>query len=473
MNKTEIENELLKYFLDCLEKGLDCTIEVLFKQLENVDKNFFERTAAELVSNGFLEGLKYGYYGKITSLGILEIEKRKLISDEKIQHNYELRYKILEVGFNKDKSEGYGELAGGEDFNFDDDFDTSQLEFNLDLLGDLGFIKIDSTWTGTYLFYIEKRGITQFQKWQEQQSLTIDFAETTNPNPQAPEENLSNSELSTTMQTQIDRRKVFVVHGRNEALRRSMFEFLRSIGLDPIEWSEAIRLTGKGSPYVGDVLDTAFSVAQAIVVLMTPDDEARLIESYRGGKEPNYETELTPQPRQNVLIEAGMALGRNPDRTILVEIGNLRPISDIVGRHIIRLDNSVGRRQDIVDRLETAKCAVNIKGKRDWHTVGNFELQPASKTEIETQRKSESSSQANRLSEECIKILIVLSELPEDSEGAVPLYISEQIQTPRPKTQYFLDLLVDKSFVDFSVDTDYGAMYYISNKGRKYLFEEV
>ena len=180
---------------------------------------------------------------------------------------------------------------------------------------------------------------------------------------------------------QADPRKVFVVHGRNEALRRSIFDFLRSIDLEPIEWAEAIRLTGKAAPYVGDILDTAFSVAQAIVVLMTPDDEARLLNLYRGNKEPIYETELTKQPRQNVLIEAGMALGRHPNRTVLIEIGSLRPISDIVGRHTVRLDNSIGRRQDIVDRLETAECAVNIKGKRDWHTVGNFESTQVSQTE--------------------------------------------------------------------------------------------
>ena len=55
-----------------------------------------------------------------------------------------------------------------------------------------------------------------------------------------------------------DPRKVFVIHGRNEAARKGLFDFLRSIGLDPIEWSEAIRLTGKGSPYIGQVLDAAF-----------------------------------------------------------------------------------------------------------------------------------------------------------------------------------------------------------------------
>ena len=77
----------------------------------------------------------------------------------------------------------------------------------------------------------------------------------------------------------VDPRKVFVIHGRNEPARKGLFEFLRAIGLDPIEWSEAIQMTGKGSPYIGEVLDTAFASAQAVVVLQTPDDVTYLHES--------------------------------------------------------------------------------------------------------------------------------------------------------------------------------------------------
>ncbi|MFD9643048.1 TIR domain-containing protein [Streptomyces sp. NPDC059082] len=58
---------------------------------------------------------------------------------------------------------------------------------------------------------------------------------------------------------------MFVIHGRNA--RTGVFEFLRALGLDPIEWPEAIQITGKGSPYIGEVLDTAFSNAQTVVVL--------------------------------------------------------------------------------------------------------------------------------------------------------------------------------------------------------------
>jgi len=42
--------------------------------------------------------------------------------------------------------------------------------------------------------------------------------------------------------------KVFVVHGRDLRLRDGMFTFLRSISLDPIEWIEAVAMTGKSAP---------------------------------------------------------------------------------------------------------------------------------------------------------------------------------------------------------------------------------
>jgi predicted nucleotide-binding protein len=58
---------------------------------------------------------------------------------------------------------------------------------------------------------------------------------------------------------------------------------------------------------------------EPIVVLQTPDDVAKLHESltYPG----DAETQAQMQPRANVLFEAGMALGRDEARTIIVELG--------------------------------------------------------------------------------------------------------------------------------------------------------
>jgi predicted nucleotide-binding protein len=169
----------------------------------------------------------------------------------------------------------------------------------------------------------------------------------------------------------VDPTRVFVVHGRNIKAKKALFAFLRSLCLIPMEWSQAVAATGKASPYIGEVLDTAFSIAQATVVLLTPDDEARLREPFVSTADPPYEKELTGQPRQNVLFEAGMSIGYKQDRTILLELGNLRHFSDILGRHTIRIDNSAEKRNELALRLATAGCKVDRTGT-DWLKEGDF-----------------------------------------------------------------------------------------------------
>ncbi|MEO3972400.1 nucleotide-binding protein [Streptomyces sp. CAU 1734] len=167
----------------------------------------------------------------------------------------------------------------------------------------------------------------------------------------------------------VDPRKVFVIHGRNRRARKALFEFLRALGLDPIEWSEAVQMTGKGSPYVGEVLDTVFASAQAVVVLQTPDDVAYLHESLAPPGDPECSPQM--QPRPNVLFEAGMAMGRHPDRTIIVELGQVKVFSDIHGRHVVRLNNSPKKRQELATRLQTAGCATKMS-RTDWHDAGDL-----------------------------------------------------------------------------------------------------
>jgi predicted nucleotide-binding protein len=168
--------------------------------------------------------------------------------------------------------------------------------------------------------------------------------------------------------------KVFVVHGRNGKIRSSMFSFLRSIGVEPLEWNEVKKLTKKASPYIGEILDVAFKNAQAIVVLFTPDDEAKLKDEFINIDDPDDEKVLTPQARPNVIFEAGMALGRMEDRTIIIQFGKLRNFSDISGRHIIRFLDNPEKRYELVEHLKNAGVDVNIDGRTEWLSVGDFKI---------------------------------------------------------------------------------------------------
>jgi hypothetical protein len=90
--------------------------------------------------------------------------------------------------------------------------------------------------------------------------------------------------------------------------------------------------------------------------------------------DPPHEVEVTAQARPNVLFEAGMAMGAHPDRTVTVEIGTLRPFSDLGGRHVVRLPNATQDRQDLAQRSSGALCLVNLTSTR-WHTLGDFQHQ--------------------------------------------------------------------------------------------------
>ncbi len=175
-------------------------------------------------------------------------------------------------------------------------------------------------------------------------------------------------------QKNINSKKVWVIHGRNRMLATDVFSFLRAIGLDPIEWTEARKLTGASSPYIGDISEAGFNYAQAFVVLLSGDDDAKLRDKFLKPNDPDYERNLTPQARPNVLFEAGMAFGRHPDRIVFVQYGDLRPFSDISGKHIPKLDNSSASRMEFANRLGDAGCDIpDLKSKSDWLTIGNFE----------------------------------------------------------------------------------------------------
>jgi hypothetical protein len=133
-------------------------------------------------------------------------------------------------------------------------------------------------------------------------------------------------------------------------------------------------MTGEASPYIGRILDVALASAQAIVVLLTPDEITYLRSEYGLGAD-DADTKPAAQARPNVLFEAGMAIGRDPDRTVLVEFGHVRPFSDVAGRHVLRLDNSPERRKDLAQRLATAGCEVDFTGT-DWLTAGDLTPPP-------------------------------------------------------------------------------------------------
>lgn len=171
------------------------------------------------------------------------------------------------------------------------------------------------------------------------------------------------------------RRWVFLVKGRNHAASEGITALLESADLRVMEWDQAVQYaiesTGEGSPYISEILKEGMTRCRAIVVLFTADDIGSLHPALWDPNRPEpTEQQLDGRARQNVVFEAGMALGSGLP-TVLVELGHVAGFSDIGGRHSIRLDDSPEHRKALLDRLAALGCKVDLSGMR-WMRAGDL-----------------------------------------------------------------------------------------------------
>jgi len=153
--------------------------------------------------------------------------------------------------------------------------------------------------------------------------------------------------------------RVFLVYGRNREARSKLTGLLGAFGLEVLDWETAISMTRTASPHAREVLETAMRNVGAVVVLMSGDEEARLRAELCAEDEIATEGSLGPQARPNVIFEAGLAFALFPSRTIVVQLGRLRPISDLAGVQYVPLDDSPESQKALVNRLRTAGCRVD------------------------------------------------------------------------------------------------------------------
>ena len=169
---------------------------------------------------------------------------------------------------------------------------------------------------------------------------------------------------------EVDPRRVFVVHGRDAKVRDSLFTLLRTFGLRPIEWTEAVRETNNTMPTILDILNSGLAMPKAVVVLLTGDDRGILRRQFRKGSDPDFEGKLMVQPRLNVVFEAGLACALFPRSTIFVVRGQLRPFTDIVGIDLVEIGSSQSWKSELRRRLKTAGCELDDNDA--WQGVEGF-----------------------------------------------------------------------------------------------------
>ena len=141
---------------------------------------------------------------------------------------------------------------------------------------------------------------------------------------------------------QIDSKRVFLVHGRDEGPKHEVARFITKLGLEPVILDEQ---ADRGRTIIAKFKEEAQEVGFA-VVLLTPDDEGRLRDS---------DIELIPRARQNVIFELGYfagALGRK--YVCAMTKGDVEIPSDYDGVVYIPLDNSGGWKLSLVKELKAA-----------------------------------------------------------------------------------------------------------------------
>jgi len=143
------------------------------------------------------------------------------------------------------------------------------------------------------------------------------------------------------------------------------------LDLQVIEWEHAVKRTGQPTPYVGDVVLAGMRLADAVVVLSTPDDLVQLRSDLLKAEDPANERQILGQARPNVIYEAGIADALDRTRTVLVEVGAVKSLSDLSGRTVVRFDGKAVSRHKLANRLHEAGLEVNTTGE-DWLETGDF-----------------------------------------------------------------------------------------------------
>ena len=142
-------------------------------------------------------------------------------------------------------------------------------------------------------------------------------------------------------------RRVFVVHGRDEAAKEAVARFLAKLDLEPIILHE--------QPNQGRTVIEKFEENADVdfaVVLLTPDDVGHLAD---GSDEPML------RARQNVLFELGYFVGRlGRTRVCALHKGGVEILSDYHGVIYVPMDDPQGWRLLLAREIKAAGIDVDL-----------------------------------------------------------------------------------------------------------------
>jgi len=142
-------------------------------------------------------------------------------------------------------------------------------------------------------------------------------------------------------------RRVFVVHGHDEAAKEAVARFLAKLDLEPIILHE--------QPNQGRTIIEKFEGHADVdfaVVLLTPDDF---------GHAAGSTGEARPRARQNVIFELGYFVGRlDRSRVCALHKGNVEILSDYNGVIYVSMDDPQGWRLLLAREIKAAGIDVDL-----------------------------------------------------------------------------------------------------------------
>jgi predicted nucleotide-binding protein len=171
-----------------------------------------------------------------------------------------------------------------------------------------------------------------------------------------------------------DSKRVFIIYGRNKKAYDAMVKFLRALKLDPVPFNDVSAETGS-SATVLQIVRRGMEKAAAVVALFT-SDEWSVLRPALNPKHGTDEESCRWQARPNVIFEAGLALGLDEARTILVRVGkDVRLFSDVGGIHYVNLNNGHESRNLLRGKLKAAGCDLDMTtgNHLDTDQAGDFE----------------------------------------------------------------------------------------------------
>jgi predicted nucleotide-binding protein len=148
-----------------------------------------------------------------------------------------------------------------------------------------------------------------------------------------------------------DSKKVFIVHGHDDAALQGLARFIERLGLTPIVLKEQ---PNQGRTIIEKYEECAGEVGYAIV-LLTPDDIGSAV----------ADSATSARARQNVIFELGYFVGMlGRGRVCLLRKGDVEMPSDLFGIVYTDLDSAEGWKHRLVAELKAAK--IDFDANRMW-----------------------------------------------------------------------------------------------------------